>query len=479
VVVATGLVIVLPAVLVAAVVPARGPVSWAASAVAAMALSLTAARVGAAYWVRRPGSRDLIFADLMAWGWVRRTWAERRLTHARRSLAKAEKAGDPPRVEDLQRLSRTLEARDAYTHGHSQRVARHAESIARNLHLSRDEIATVRTAAAVHDIGKLHTPRDILNKPDRLTDEEFAIIKRHPVDGADMLRNVGDPELVAMVRHHHERLDGAGYPDGLVGKAIPIGARIIAVADTFDAITSSRSYRSSGTHKKALDILSAEGGKQLDGEAVAAFRSYYSGRRGVVGTALVAAMPERLLAWLGQATHALGSAAASVAQAFPAVGVAALLGASSGLPAHSTPQRQAPAATTPVTRPLTVASDRSVTTPRSARGGHARSPDRPVNGVDHGRSPTAPSPTPASQPTTTQTQAATPTVSAEPPSPEPPHDPARPPPSPPTRSLPDLPVPVDGVPVVPTVTVPSVTVPAVELPVVPVTTPAVTLPSLP
>ena len=106
-------------------------------------------------------------------------------------------------------------------------------------------------------------------------------LKRHPGDGADMLAAVGDAEIAAMVRHHHERMDGHGYPDRPAGSDIPLGARIIAVADTFDAITSSRAYRPACVQKRALDILSEEAGSQLDAVAVAAFFRQYSARRSV------------------------------------------------------------------------------------------------------------------------------------------------------------------------------------------------------
>ena len=130
------------------------------------------------------------------------------------------------------------------------------------MHLSPTEVATVRTAAALHDIGKILTPPEILNKAGALTEQEFEVVKRHPVDGADMLAGIGDADVTAMVRHHHERLDGAGYPDGLVGEQIPLGARIIAVADTFDAMTSQRAYHGATNHKRALDVLSEEAGAQ-------------------------------------------------------------------------------------------------------------------------------------------------------------------------------------------------------------------------
>ena len=114
-----------------------------------------------------------------------------------------------------------------------------------------------------------------------------------------------------MIRHHHERLDGSGYPDGLAGEDIPLGARIIAVADTFDAITSNRTYRRASHHKRALDVLTTEAGKQLDGDAVAAFRGYYRGQRTVALSAFIAAAPQRFLSWLGGASPAIGAGAAT------------------------------------------------------------------------------------------------------------------------------------------------------------------------
>jgi putative nucleotidyltransferase with HDIG domain len=336
-------VLLLPAALVTALVPAGHPALLLVSVPLAVALSVVASRAGAAVWKRRPRSRDLVFADLMLWGWLRRFRAERRLAEARKVLGPgtlAKGLSAERRVEALTQLGGLLEARDAYTHGHSRRVTRHAERIARAMHLPATEVAQVRTAAALHDVGKIHTPREILNKPERLTTEEFAVIKRHPSDGADMLAGIGDAEITAMVRHHHERLDGAGYPKGLAGEEIPLGARIIAVADTFDAMTSSRSYRRASSHKKALDVLSREAGSQLDARAVAAFLSYYSGSRSVAWSALAAAAPQRFFSWLGSATQGLGSGAATVAQTLPAIGAAALL-AGTGAPAVSLPGSQA------------------------------------------------------------------------------------------------------------------------------------------
>ena len=223
-------------------------------------------------------------------------------------------------MQALSSLSALLEARDSFTYGHSQRVTRHAERIAKAMGLSTAEVAKVRTAAALHDVGKLETPREILNKPGRLTDEEFDVIRRHPSDGAAMAAGLGDPLVTAIIRHHHERLDGSGYPDGLAGEAIPLGARIIAVADTFDAMTSNRAYRGAASHKHALDVLRKEAGTQLDGDAVAAFVGYYRGRRTVAWSAFATAAPQRLFAWLGGVSPGFSAGAAGAAAL--AIGVA-------------------------------------------------------------------------------------------------------------------------------------------------------------
>jgi putative nucleotidyltransferase with HDIG domain len=309
-VVATAFVVGFPAVVVWMVVPRGEPALLALSVPLGMLLSVLAAAVGGGLWKRMPGSRDLVFADLMLWGWLRRMRAERRLARAETLLGTH---GEGLCVEALTDLSALLEARDTYTYGHSLRVTRHAERIAAELGLPADQVARVRTAAALHDVGKLHTPREILNKPGRLTDAEFAIIRRHPGDGADMAGSVGDPAIAAMIRHHHERLDGAGYPAGLAGAAIPLGARIIAVADTFDAMTSNRAYRRAASHKRALDVLRQEAGRQLDADAVAAFVGYYRGRRAVVWSAFAAAAPQRLFARVGSVSPGVGAGAAGAA----------------------------------------------------------------------------------------------------------------------------------------------------------------------
>ena len=296
--VATFAVLGLPALAASGVQAATGLPAVVGIAIA-VALSLGLANAGAALWMRQPGSRDLVFGDLMVWGWLRRVRSERRLSEATRLLGGRLSAGD--RSDVLERLAGSLESRDPYTHGHSRRVTRHAEMIALAMGLAPDEVARVRTAAAVHDVGKLFTPHDVLLKPGRLTDTEFDVIKRHAADGADMVAELGDREVTAIVLHHHERLDGSGYPSGLEAADIPLGSRIVAVADTFDAMTSTRPYRAGSSHKHAMDILAADAGIKFDTAAVAAFRAYYSRRWPVAWGALIVTVPQRLLLWAGGA----------------------------------------------------------------------------------------------------------------------------------------------------------------------------------
>jgi putative nucleotidyltransferase with HDIG domain len=295
------------------------------SMLCAVALSLLAASIGSAYWMRRPESRNLVFGDLMAWGWLRRMRAEKRLSEASELLGE-EGLDAEAHAEALTRLATGLEARDPYTFGHSKRVTRYSEMIAERMGLSEAEVAKVRTAAAVHDVGKINTPRSVLMKPGRLTDAEFAVIQRHATEGAAMAAAIGDEDITAMVLLHHERLDGSGYPQGLSGEAVPLGARIIAVADTFDAMTSSRPYRPARPHKKAMEILEEEAGVKLDARAVAAFQAYYSGRRSIAWSALVVAAPQRLASWAGGALG--GGGAAPLTTGLAALGAAGLLGGS-------------------------------------------------------------------------------------------------------------------------------------------------------
>jgi hypothetical protein len=391
----TLLVAVLPAIVAAAIVPAAGPLWTAASIVLAVGLSMTLAGGAAALWKRELHACDVVFADLLIWGWLRRCWTERRLSQARALYDSARKSGPRVSIELLTGLSRLLEARDPYTHGHSQRVSRHAGQVAAAMHLSPVEIARIRTAAAVHDVGKLYTPREILNNPRRLTTEEFDVAKRHAAWGARMLSEVGDPEIEAMVRHHHERIDGTGYPDRLAGEEIPLGARIIAVADTFDAMTSSRVYRAGCTQKRALDVLGEEAGRQLDADAVAAFLSVYSARRPAGWLALAVALPQRLLALVPGAVPGVGLGAGGVASLLPGIGAASLLALSPAV------HRVVPV-TRLMSRPAAVTqSHGSAPTGSSrARRSTGTTPGSPLRRADFRRGSVAPPQSPARSPQT-------------------------------------------------------------------------------
>jgi HD-GYP domain-containing protein (c-di-GMP phosphodiesterase class II) len=134
-------------------------------------------------------------------------------------------------------------------------------------------VARIERAARVHDVGKIVISPEILDKPGALTPCEFAEIQRHAIFGARLVASLEDPLLTAIVRHHHERIDGSGYPDHLHGAAIPLGSRIIGVVDSYDALTSCRPYRAALTPPEAIALLEEEAGEKLDAAVVAAFAS--------------------------------------------------------------------------------------------------------------------------------------------------------------------------------------------------------------
>jgi putative two-component system response regulator len=156
-------------------------------------------------------------------------------------------------------LALTVEARDADTEGHCERLARYATALGRELCLSDADLAALRRGGYLHDVGKIGIPDSILLKKSRLTQEEFEIMKRHTVIGESLFGNLRSLAPVReIIRHHHERLDGRGYPDGLRGDAVPLLAQIIAIVDGFDAMTTARPYRSPITLAAACDELRAE-----------------------------------------------------------------------------------------------------------------------------------------------------------------------------------------------------------------------------
>lgn len=182
-------------------------------------------------------------------------------------------------VQALYALAKALEARDPYTHGHSESVTRYATWIGEKLrgkqgweHVTLDTGKILRNGGLLHDVGKIGIIDGILNKPGKLTEEEWAKVREHPAKGAHILEGVEEFKEYALVaRHHHERWDGKGYPEGLKGKEIPSGARIMAVADSYDAMTSDRPYRKAGSAVEAAKELLRCKGTQFDPEAVDAF----------------------------------------------------------------------------------------------------------------------------------------------------------------------------------------------------------------
>jgi diguanylate cyclase (GGDEF)-like protein/putative nucleotidyltransferase with HDIG domain len=177
-------------------------------------------------------------------------------------------------MEDLQMrtirgLAMAIEAKDAVTHEHLRRVQSFAVAIARELNLTKDELRALEAASLLHDIGKLAIPEHILSKPGKLSPEEFAKMKTHPVVGAQILESIGFPyPVVPIVRHHHEKWNGSGYPDGLKGEQIPIGARILAAIDCLDALASDRQYRRSIGLENAMRYVRSESGKSFDPKVV-------------------------------------------------------------------------------------------------------------------------------------------------------------------------------------------------------------------
>lgn len=168
-------------------------------------------------------------------------------------------------LETIRALAAAIDAKDSYTHGHSRRVTDLSVSLAKSMKLSRDEVDTIRHAALLHDVGKIGISEHILLKPGRLTDEEFETIKSHPHIGAAILNSIEFLRRVCqIIEHHHERYDGKGYPSGLKGDETPLGARIIMVADSFDAITSSRPYRKPLSFQEATEEIRRCSGTQFD-----------------------------------------------------------------------------------------------------------------------------------------------------------------------------------------------------------------------
>jgi HD-GYP domain-containing protein (c-di-GMP phosphodiesterase class II) len=195
--------------------------------------------------------------------------------------------GETAHVSELHELAEALtaalDAKSPYTKGHSDRVALLATALAEELGISPDERFSLHIAAHLHDIGKIGIPETMLEKNGPLCPEEWGVMKTHAAKGGDILKQVKSLlPLAGAVRHHHERFDGSGYPDGLSGEGIPYCARIIGLVDAYDAMTSPRPYRPGITHQAALAEIHGGSGRQFDPDLVAAFESLVTKRGSLV-----------------------------------------------------------------------------------------------------------------------------------------------------------------------------------------------------
>lgn len=192
--------------------------------------------------------------------------------HAAAAIRDAQEKLRRAYVEFVGSLASALDARDRYTAGHSRRVSAYSEATAKALRLSEKEIEEIRVGALLHDIGKIGIVDSVLQKPGRLTAEEFALIKQHPTIGRRILQEIhGFESYLPVVELHHENWDGSGYPHGLHGEQTPKGARIVHVADAFDAMTTDRPYRPGMSQQETVAVLQKYAGTQFDAEVVAAF----------------------------------------------------------------------------------------------------------------------------------------------------------------------------------------------------------------
>lgn len=250
--------------------------TWAFGVSGAMATGIAAAATsplvghGSAEWAVAEPVMYIAFASACAWFFrARRTGP----STASGSRSTGDAVSGRERV--LESLARTVEVRDHHTQGHCRRVARNAVAVGWALGLSDADVEVLRWAALLHDLGKIAVPDYILLKNGRLSEDEFAEIRRHPSYGADLLTSVSSAfrPIADVVRAHHERWDGLGYPLGLRSDEIPELARIIAVVDVFEALTSDRPYRSPMPGNQALQYVTHGSGTQFDPVVVSAFRS--------------------------------------------------------------------------------------------------------------------------------------------------------------------------------------------------------------
>jgi diguanylate cyclase (GGDEF)-like protein len=239
--------------------------------------SLTVSAGVATFPIQGVGRDELIRLADSALYWAKEDGKNRARTYeaAKIELAQLQQLADSPdraaRYRAAASLAKAVDARDAYTGSHSERVADLAARIARRLGSDDSSIELTRLAASLHDLGKLAIPEEILRKPSELNESERLVLQRHPQIGYRMLESLGVEPIAEWVLHHHERWDGDGYPDRLRGDEIPLGARIIFVADAYDAMTSERVYRKPLSPREALEELERCSGTQFDPQIVEAF----------------------------------------------------------------------------------------------------------------------------------------------------------------------------------------------------------------
>ena len=260
----------------------------------------------------------------MFWSWYRVRRAEERLETGRLAIRATTSRAEQLQV--LHELSDALESKDPYTRGHSKRVERHSFKIGVALGLPLKDVEVLRVAASLHDVGKIRVPNKILHKPGALSDDERALIEEHSILGSEMVANMGNDVIVETVRHHHERWDGRGYPDGIAGTEIPLFARIIAVADSYDAITSTRSYRMGASRDKAVVILTDEADKQFDPDVVEAFMTTLPARSPLVAALILVPGPGPAWRYLRRLLKRFGSP--SLAPVLGTLTAAVVMGAS-------------------------------------------------------------------------------------------------------------------------------------------------------
>lgn len=183
----------------------------------------------------------------------------------------------------MHNLIAATEAKDEYTAGHNYRVAMYGLQLAQAMNLDAEQLRALVRGGLIHDVGKIRVPGEILNKPGKLTPEERSVIEHHPVTGYDMCNYIGFmSEELSVIRHHHEKWDGTGYPDKLKGTEIPLLARILAIADVYDALTSRRAYREPWSHERALQVIVEDSGTHFDPDCVDSFVRLCSGGKLVV-----------------------------------------------------------------------------------------------------------------------------------------------------------------------------------------------------